>query len=115
MTAASTARLGDLERDRFLAQAEQIAQLMQHPGWPVWVELLRTMRAASLEELAKCADPGEFRYWQGAAGALLEIIERPTQMCELAGQVQRTEEASGQLRPELRSLVGLGLDHDSDI
>lgn len=110
-------RLSNQLRDRFLAQAEQIAQLRDHPGWAGWMELLRDMRAAALEELAKCGEPGEFRYWQGAAGAFAEMIDRPEQMCALAGQVQQTEEdeLGGMTRPELRAIVGLGLDREGDI
>lgn len=112
----AAARLGELERDRFLAQADQIAQLVKQPAWLGWMELLKTMRTAALEELAKCGDPGDFRYWQGAAAALQQIMERPEQMCALAGQVAGDEEEEqGLLRPELRSIVGFGVDRESDI
>lgn len=112
-----TARnLQDLEVDAFLAQAETLAQLTALPAWSAWTALLRDMRQAMLEELAQCSDPGEFRYWQGAAHAIAEILERPGRIIATAGEHQRAEEADRRgFRPELRAIVGAGLDADGDV
>lgn len=106
----------DLEIDRFLAQAESLAQLHAHPAWPAWTALLRDMRQAALEELARVHDPGEFRYWQGVAGALGEILDRPAKIVDAAAEHQRTEEVEKKvLRPELRAAIGLGVDVEGDV
>lgn len=105
-----------LEIDAFLAQAETLAQLSQVPAWSAWTALLRDMRQAALEELAHCTLAEDFRYWQGVAHALAEIMERPGRIIATAGEHQRTEEADRrQFRPELRAIVGAGLDADGDV
>lgn len=108
--------LHDLEVDAFLAQAETLAQLAELPAWSAWTALLRDMRQAALEELARCTDPGDFRYWQGVASALAEVLDRPTRIVTAAGEFQRAEEADQHIfRPELRAIVGAGLDADGDV
>lgn len=108
--------LHDLEMDAFLAQAETLAQLAELPAWSAWTALLRDMRQAALEELAHCEQPGDFRYWQGVAHALAEILERPTNIVARAAEFQRAEEADRRVfRPELRAIAGAGLDADGDV
>ena len=108
--------LAELEIDSFLANAELLAQLSQQPAWEGWTRLLRDMRQAALEELARCSEPGEFRYWQGVAGALGEMLDRPQQIIKRAAEFQRDEEADRKgIRTELRGLVGVGIDLDGDV
>lgn len=96
----------DLERDRFLAHAEQLAQLVAHPSWQAYTDLLAGMRLAALEEMAK-AGPDEFRFWQGWVGALAEMISRPQQIVDTAQVVQEDEAAAdpAQIRAALRALM----------
>lgn len=109
-------KLDALEIDRFLAQADLLARLQSDPAWAGWMDLLRDMRQAALEELARCSDPGEFRYWQGAAGALGEMLERPARITAEAAEYQRTEEEGRSIvRPELRAAIGLGIDREGDV
>lgn len=108
--------LREIEIDTFLAQAEKLGQLMAHPAWDGWCGLLRSMRQAALEELARCVEPGEFRYWQGVAGALEELLERPERIVTTAADYQRDEEGEkGVIRPDLRAAIGLGVDREGDI
>lgn len=108
--------LREMEIDDFLAQAEKLGQLMVHPAWDGWVTLLRGLRQAALEELARCVDSGDFRYWQGVAGALGELLERPERIVTTAADYQRDEEGKkGVIRPDLRAAIGLGVDRDGDI
>lgn len=108
--------LRELEIDAFLAQAEMLAQLQQLPAWESWTKLLRDMRQAALEELARCSDAGDFRYWQGVAGGLGEILDRPTRIIVEAADFQRNEEADKHaLRPELRAIVGVGVDPEGEV
>ena len=108
--------LREVEIDAFLAQAEKLGQLMAHPSWDGWCELLRSMRQAALEELARGTDPGDFRYWQGVAGALGELLERPERIVTAAADYQRNEEdEKGVIRPDLRAAIGLGVDRDGDL
>lgn len=107
--------LKDLETNAFLAQAETLAQLTDHPGWSVYAGLLHDMRAAALEELAH-ADADAFRHWQGVAATLAEILDRPRRIIEAAAAFTRSEEADKNVfRPELRAIVGAGLDEDGDV
>jgi hypothetical protein len=104
-----------VESDRFLASAEMIATLTEHPGWPAYEALLRAMRAGFLEELAQ-ADAADFRYWQGAASALGEVIDRPARIVKGASEFLSAEQSdTGQVRPELRAIVGNGYDTEGDI
>lgn len=113
---AATRDLQALEMDAFLAQAETLAQLADLPAWSVWNTLLRDMRQAALEELAHCTLAEDFRYWQGVAHALAEILERPGRIIAAAGEFQRAEEDDKRaFRPELRAIVGAGLDADGDV
>ena len=111
-----TTNLRELEINSFLAQAEQLGQLMTHPAWTGWCELLRQMRQAALEELAQCVEGGDFRYWQGVAGALGELLDRPSLIVDSAAHYQRTEEEEKRgIRPDLRAAIGMGVDRDGDI
>lgn len=108
--------LADLEIDAFLGQAELLAQLQALPAWDEWTRLLTQMRVAVLEEMAQASDPGEFRFLQGAAGALGEVLSRPRRIVEAAADYQRIEEDEKRvLRPDLRSAIGLGVDRDGDL
>lgn len=110
------ARLEDLEIDRFLAQGELLARLQADPSWEGWTSLLVAMRVAALEQLAIEKDAGEVRYWQGVAGALGEVLDRPRKIVEAAADYQRSEEEERVgLRPELRAAIGLGVDREGDI
>mgnify|MGYP001617173274 CR=1 FL=1 len=90
---------------------------MEHPGWTGWVGLLRDMRGAALEELARCSEPGDFRYWQGVVAALGEMLDRPAHMVARANEVNEVEQDAnpGRIRPELRALVGAGIDYEGDV
>lgn len=106
--------LQQLEIDKFLAQAETLASLTAHPAWEVYASLIKAMRQSAMEELATCPDPGEVRFWQGAIGALGEVLSRTSDIIGMAGAFQAEEEADIQrTRPELRAIMGLGMD-DSD-
>jgi hypothetical protein len=111
----SASKLETFELDRFLGRAELVAQLMAHPGWGAWEELLGDMRAAMMEQLAQCEQPNEFRYWQGAVHALGEMIDRPKRVVAAATQTLAAEEEEKRVRPEIRALVGAGLDYEGDI
>ena len=103
--------LRDLEIDAFLSQAEHLASLMTHPTWDSFTALVLDMRRAALEELARVTDPTDFRFWQGAAAALGEILDRPKRIVEAAADHLRTEEADKPIfRPELRAIFGVGVD-----
>lgn len=107
--------LKDLETNAFLAQAEMLALLASHPGWEVYAGLLRDMRAAALEELA-LAGPADFQRWQGIVAALSEVLARPTRIVEAAAAFTRDEEADKHVyRPELRAIVGAGIDENGDV
>lgn len=107
--------LREMEIDDFLAQAEKLGQLMAHPAWDGWVTLLRDMRQASLEELAR-STPDDFSYWQGVVAALGQILERPGRVVTEAADYQRDEEAEKEvIRPDLRAALGLGVDREGDI
>lgn len=111
-----TSRLEALETDRFLSHAETLAQLSALPAWGAWTSLLHDMRQAALEELARVSEPGEFRYWQGVASALGEVLDRPRRICAAAASLVEEEEANKVgIRPELRSIVGMGLDAGGDV
>jgi hypothetical protein len=82
--------LDELERDRFLAEAESLAQIIQHPSWARFEELLTQMRLAALEHMAQ-STPVEFPYWQGVVATLREIKERPHQIVATALSVAEDE------------------------
>lgn len=108
--------LRDLEINAFLAQAERLATLFAHPAWEAWTSLLTDMRLAALEAMAACDEPGEFRYHQGVAAALAAILERPRRIVSEADAYQRAEQVDKNVvRPELRAIVGLGVDTDGDV
>jgi hypothetical protein len=108
--------LEDLQLDAFLARAESLAVLAQVPQWTEYEGLLRDMRQGALEELARCNDPGDFKFWQGAAHAFGEILERPGRVIEGAATAHRAEEAEKNLtRPELRAILGAGVDSEESI
>lgn len=110
-----TRDLRDLEIDRFLAQAEMLAQLQAHPAWEAWAGLLRDMRQGALEELAREADPSAVRFTQGVVAALDEIVDRAQRVVIEAERLRAAEEEDKRvLRPELRATIGLGADHDGD-
>jgi len=71
--------LEELDRDRFLAEAEALATITSHPSWGRFEELLTQMRLSALEHMAQ-ATPAEFPYWQGVVATLREIKERPHQI-----------------------------------
>lgn len=107
--------LKDLETNAFLAQAETLAQLTAHPAWEVYAGLLRDMRQAALEELAH-ATPDTFRHWQGVAATLAEMLDRPARIIQAADAFTRAEEADKRVyRPELRAVLGVGMDEDGDV
>lgn len=107
--------LREIEIDDFLGQAELLAQLQSSPAWDGWTRLLRDMRQSALEELARVTDTGDFRYWQGVAAALGEILDRPVRITTSAAEYQRNEEEERRgIRPELRSAIGLGVDREGD-
>jgi hypothetical protein len=108
--------LRDLEYDAFLAQAETLAQLQAFPAWEAWTALLRDMRTATVEELVAAKDPGEIRFLQGAASALGEILERPSRIVASAASfIEAEQQDKGAIRPELRAVVGMGLDEGGDV
>lgn len=99
-------KLQDLEVDRFLAQGESLAILAQSPQWSAFCDLLVSMRAAALEELATITDTGELRYWQGVAAAIAEILDRPGRIIDSAASFRDDEEADkGAIRGEIRALT----------
>lgn len=107
-----TVDLRALEINAWLARAELLAQLQSLPAWSAWTALLIEMRAGALE---RCADPDEKQlgYWQGVAGAIGEILERPVRITTDAADYQRAEEDEKKvIRPELRAAIGLGVDTD---
>lgn len=78
--------LEELDRDTFLAEAESLAQITQHPAWQCFEELLTQMRLSAMEHMAQSA-PAEFPYWQGVVATLREIKERPHQIVSAARSV----------------------------
>ena len=95
--------LEELERDRFLAEAESLAQITQHPAWARFEELLTQMRLAALEHMAQ-AGVAEFPYWQGVVATLREIKERPHQIVAAALSVVEDEKAQ---RAHVRTALDL--------
>lgn len=107
--------LHDLEVDAFLAEAETLAQLTALPAWEAYATLLRDMRTSALEDLSH-ADASDFRYWQGVVATLAEILERPARVIATAATFTADEEQDkGAYRPELRAIVGMGIDSDGDV
>jgi hypothetical protein len=108
--------LRELEINAFLAQAETLAQLTAHPAWAAWSLLLTDMRKSVVEELVAATDPGEIRFLQGAASTLGEILSRPARIIASAADYQAAEQADkGVVRPELRAVVGMGVDESGDV
>lgn len=105
----------DLEIDAFLAQGELLARLIADPSWEAWEGLIRAMRTGALEQLAIATDPQEVARYQGAAIVLAEVLKRPREIAAAAAAQQRAEEEEKVgLRPELRAILGHGIDRDED-
>lgn len=113
MSPATPRSLSDLERDRFLSQAENLARLIENPGWADYEALLGAMRLSAMEEMARCS-VSEFAYWQGVVGTLAEILDRPHRIVETAAVVQKEEEEAdpAQARAALRALMNVHLEGD---
>jgi hypothetical protein len=106
--------LKDIEIDAFLSQAEMLARLQGNGLWETWLGLLRDMRQAAMEDMAR-STVEDFRYWQGVVATLGEIIDRPARITAAAADYQRAEEEEKHtIRPELRAAIGLGVDRDGD-
>lgn len=88
--------LEDLERDAFLANAELLAQLMTHPAWPRYEELLTRMRLGALELMASARNQRAVVRCQGAVTVLQELIERPHQIVAAARTVLDDESQRAQ-------------------
>lgn len=93
--------LDELERDRFLAEAESLSQITRHPAWVRFEELLTQMRLSAMEHMAQ-STPEEFSYWQGVVATLREIKERPHQIIAVAQSI--TEEEQHRKQSERKSL-----------
>ena len=94
--------LEELERDAFLAEAEMLAQLIAHPAWPRYEELIGKMRLGALELLASARSQRMVSRCQGAAAILQELVERPHQIVAtaksvLADETQRKQETRSAL------------------
>jgi len=83
--------LEDLERDKWLGEAESLAQIVTHPSWVRYEELLVQMRLSVLEHLSTATDPLDVARFQGAAAVLREIKDRPHQIVASARQVMEDE------------------------
>lgn len=109
-------KIGQLEIDRFLAQAELLGRLLTDPSWEAYEALLVSMRQAYLEEMARCTEPHDFRLWQGAALAIAETLDRPKRIVARAAAHQQAEEDGGQvIRTELRAALGYGVEQEETI
>jgi hypothetical protein len=109
--------LKDLERDAFLAQADQLVQLIEHPCWPAYQQLLAAMRLSAMEEMAR-TDATDFRYWQGVVGTLAEILDRPQQIVDTATAVKEAEAADSdpvRIREAVRTLMQSGATLEGDL
>lgn len=100
----STRSVEDIARDAFLAEAETLAQLLQHPGWAVYENLLGKMRLDVVELMAKSTRMRQVVGYQGAAAVLAELIERPHQIVEAAKSMIEDE---SRRRQEVRSALDL--------
>jgi hypothetical protein len=80
----------ELEIDAFLAEAEQLGQLVTHPCWPTYIALLAKMRLAAFEELGRCS-MDDVGHWQGVVNTLAEIMERPARVIALAEETKEDE------------------------
>jgi hypothetical protein len=96
--------LEDLERDSFLAEAEALAHLMQHPSWPRYEALLGQMRQGALELIATTLSARKIARYQGAAAILQELIERPHQIVAAGQQIRESEKAA---RENVRTALDL--------
>lgn len=113
---SATPDLRTVEINAFLSQADTLANLVSHPAWFTYIGLLRDMRQTALEELAQGSQPADFRYWQGVAATLAEIIDRPDRIITAAAEFQRTEESETKaIRADLRAAIGMGIDREGDI
>lgn len=108
--------LEDLEMDAFLAKADTLAGLLAHPGWEVYLDLLRDMRQSAMEELAIAGKPKEVRFWQGVASSIGEIMDRPRRMVERASEVQTEETDESRIAQlELRAIMGMVPDREDTL
>lgn len=109
----ATRTLEQLERDRFLSQAENLARLIETPGWGEFLTLLTNMRLSAMEEMAR-STVDQFAYWQGVVGAIAEIIERPQAIVSTAAAVQKEEEEQdpAEARLAIRALMNVHLEGD---
>lgn len=109
----ATRTLEQLERDRFLGQAENLARLIESPGWEEFMVLLSNMRLSAMEEMAR-SSVDQFAYWQGVVGAIAEIMDRPQAIVTTAAAVQREEEDANPAgaRLALRALMNAHLEGD---
>lgn len=103
--------LEELERDSFLAEAETLAQLTQHPGWARYDALLTNMWLSALQHMAQ-APIAEIPYWQGVVAAMNEIKERPHQIVAAGRTVQEDEAYMRSERQALDFADGVSLEDD---
>ena len=94
----------DVQRDEFLAEAEQLAQLVSHPAWPRYEALLAKMRLDVLELTATARNPRAVARYQGACAVLQELMVRPHQIVDAA---QRIAEEEAARKPAARGALDL--------
>ena len=107
----SARTLEQLERDAFVAEAESIAQLLQHPAWPRYEDLLNKMRLGALELMAASRNQRAITRAQGAVAILQELIDRPHRIVE-AGRGILDEEAQQGERRALDYTAGVTVGAD---
>lgn len=105
-----TRGIASVDRDAFLAEAESLAQITQHPAWKRFEELLTQMRLSAMEHMAQ-ATVAEFPYWQGVVATLQEIKERPGQIIATAKAVIE-EETSSRSRGALDLATRVNVEDD---
>jgi len=79
--------LEQLEQDRFLAEAEALAQLTSHPAWPRYEALIAAMRLGAMELMAEAKNQRAIVRCQGAIAILGELLERPHRIVDAARTV----------------------------
>lgn len=104
--------LEDLERDAFLADAEQLAQLITHPAWPRYEKLLMGMRLGALELMAASRSQRSVVRCQGAVTVLQELLERPRQIVEAARGILDDEKRAKTARGALDFAAGVHVAED---
>lgn len=85
-------KLEDLERDRFLEQADTLARLINTPEWAVYEGLVQEFRASSLEEMVSCEEPNDMRFYQGVARAIQVLLHRPHEIVDAAREMHEAED-----------------------